>query len=83
MSYLSTLKLYHINRHFSLESFDNLLMTFIIKRRRKLFSSIKRNCLPITKDIFQKITKNKPLSVTDLNINTCFQSSMGRLYEDE
>ncbi len=48
-------------------------MALIIKGGRKLFPSIKQNHLPITKNILQNITKDKPLSVTDLNINTAFK----------
>lgn len=40
---------------------------------RRLFSSTKRNRLPITKDILQNITEDEPFSVTDLNIDTAFK----------
>ncbi len=73
MSYLSALKSYHINRHLSLEGFDNPCIAIIIKGGRRLFPSTKRNCLPITKNILQNITKDKPLSVTDLKIDTVFK----------
>lgn len=48
-------------------------MALIIKRRRRLFSSIKRNCLSIIKDILQNITEDEPLLVTDLNIDISFK----------
>lgn len=48
-------------------------MALIIKRRRRLFSSIKRNYLPIINDIFQNIMEDEPLSVTDLNIDISFK----------
>lgn len=57
-NYLSALKLYHINCQLSLKDFNNLYMTLIIKREKKLFSSKKQNHLPIIKDIFTKITKD-------------------------
>ena len=48
-------------------------MALIIKGGRRLFPSKKRNRLPITKDILEKITEDELLSVTDLNINTAFK----------
>lgn len=48
-------------------------MALIIKREKWLFSSPKQNRLLITKDIFKKIIKDKPLLVTDLNIDTIFK----------
>lgn len=48
-------------------------MTLIIKRRKWLFSSKKQNRLLITKNIFKKIIEDKPLLVTDLNIDTIFK----------
>lgn len=48
-------------------------MAFIIKIERKLFFSIKKNRLLITKNISTKISDNKPLLVTDLNINIAFK----------
>lgn len=72
VSYLLALKLYHINWHLNLEGFDNPRMTFIIKRKRKLFLSIKRNGLLITKDIFQNIMEDESLLVMDFNIDITF-----------
>ncbi len=48
-------------------------MALIIKEEKKLFPSIKRNRLPITKNILQNIREDKLLSVTDLNIDTALQ----------
>ena len=48
-------------------------MTLIIKGGRRLFPSKKRNRLPITKNILEKITKDEPFSVTDLNVDTSFK----------
>ena len=39
----------------------------------RLFPQTKKLCLPITKDILQKITQGKSKSVQDLNINTTFK----------
>lgn len=38
-----------------------------------MFPSIKRNRLPITKDILEKITGSELFSVTDLNIDIAFK----------
>lgn len=42
-SYLSALKSYHINRRISLKGFNDLRMGLIIKGRKRLFPSKKRN----------------------------------------
>lgn len=72
-SYLSALKSYHIDRRLSLKGFDDPRMALIIKGGKRLFPSKKKNRLPITKDILEKITKEEPLTVTDLNIDTAFK----------
>lgn len=69
LSHFLALKSYHLDRCLSLIGFDDPQMTLIIHNRKKLFSSKKQNCLPIIKDILEKITENKPLSITDLKIN--------------
>lgn len=48
-------------------------MVLIIKREKKLFSSKKQNHLPITKNVFIKIIKNKFMTINDLNIDTTFK----------
>ena len=73
LSALSALKSYHIDRRLSLKGFDDPWMTLIIKGGRRLFLSKKRNRLPITKDILEKITEDEPLSVTDLNVDKAFK----------
>lgn len=55
LRYLSALKSYHIDRCLSLKGFNNPRMALIIKGERRLFPSKKRNHLPITKDILEKI----------------------------
>lgn len=72
-SYLSTLKLYHIDRRLSLKGFDDPRMTLIIKGGKRLFPSQKKNQLPITKNILEEITKDEPLTIEDLNIDTTFK----------
>ncbi len=62
LSYLSALKSYHIDRRLSLKGFDDPRMALIIKGGRRLFPSKKRNRLPITKNILEKITEDEPLS---------------------
>ena len=48
-------------------------MALIIKGRRQLFPSKKQNRLPITKNILKKIIDKKPLSISDLNMDTTFK----------
>ncbi len=48
-------------------------MALIIKDGRRLFSSKKRNRLPILKNILEKITEDELLSVMDLNVDTAFK----------
>ncbi len=73
VSYLSALKLYHIDTWPSLGGFDEPQMALIIKNGRRLSPSKKRKRLPITKEIFEKITEEELLSITDLNVNTAFK----------
>ncbi len=73
LNYLSALKLYHIDRRLSLRGFDDPRMALIIKGGRRLFPSKKRNRLPITKEILEKITEEEHLSSTDLNGDNAFK----------
>lgn len=73
MSYLSALKSYHIDRRLNLKGFDDPRMALIIKGGRRLFPSKKRNRLPITKDILEKITEEDLFTFTDLNIDTALK----------
>ncbi len=73
LSYLSALKSYHIDRRLSLRGFDDPRMALIIKDGRRLFPGKKRNRLPITKEILEKITEEELLSITDLNVDTAFK----------
>lgn len=72
-SYLSALNSYHIDRRLSLKGIDNPRMALIIKGVKRLFPSKKRNRLPITKDILEKITEDEPLTMEDLNVDTAFK----------
>ncbi len=71
-SYFSALKSYHIDRRLCLKDFDDPQMALIIKGEKRIFPSKKRNCLPVTKNILEEITKEEPLTVTDLNVDTAF-----------
>ncbi len=73
LSYLSALKLYHIDRRLSLWGFDDSQMALIIKRGRRLFPSKNRSRLLMTKEIFEKIMEEELLSITDLNVDTIFK----------
>lgn len=83
-SYLFALKSYYINHHLSLEAFDTLYITLIIKRRKRLFLKRKAICLSITKDILEKIMDYKPIDFDKFNINTAFKVVLaGFLHLDE
>lgn len=57
----------------SLKVFNDPRMALIIKGGRRLFPSKKQNRLTITKGILEKITDEKPLSISDLNVDTAFK----------
>ena len=71
--YLLALKSCQIDRHLSLEAFDTPCIALIIKGGKRLFSKQKATHLPITKDILEKITKNEPVDLNELNIDTAFK----------
>lgn len=48
-------------------------MALIIKGGKGLFPSNKQNRLLIIKDVFTKITEDKPMTVNDLNIDAAFK----------
>ena len=45
----------------------------VLRYLKRLFTSKKRNRLPITKEILEKITEEELLSITDLNVDTAFK----------
>ena len=73
LNYFSNFKSYYINRHLSFKNFNDLQIAFIIKDKKRLFSSKKQNRLLITKNIFKNIIKDKYFFILDLNINTTFK----------
>lgn len=72
-SYFYALKSYHIDCHFSLEDFDTSHIALIIKDEKRFFPQQKAIHLPITKDIFEKITENNRVNIDELNIDTMFK----------
>lgn len=70
------LKFYHIDRRLSLKSSDDLQIVLIIKKTKKLFPKKKKNRLPITKDILEKITKEELLKMDDLNMDIKFKFAL-------
>ena len=58
-----------MNRQLNLESFDRTCIALIIKSGGKLFPKPKATCLPIRKDILEKIIENKPVNVDKSNID--------------
>lgn len=72
-SYIFALKSYHIDYHHSLEAFDIPHIALIIKSGKRLFPKQKATCLPIKKDILEKITENEPINFDKLNIDKAFK----------
>lgn len=72
-NYLSALKSYHIDRNFPLHAFSSPCLDRLLKGGRYIFPHSKRECLPITKDILEKITSTFPISIEELNIDTAFK----------
>lgn len=73
LSYFLALKLYYINRYLSFEVFDISRIALIIKGKKKLFPKQKATCLPITKNILEKIIENESIDFNELNIDTVFK----------
>ena len=72
-SYLSAVKSYHVDCNLSTNVFSSLRIKRIFSDARSLFPRIKKERLPITKDIFEKITSVVPISIEDINIDTAFK----------
>lgn len=83
LNYFSNFKSYYINRHLSFKNFNDLQIAFIIKDKKRLFSSKKQNRLLITKNIFKNIIKDKYFFILDLNINTTFKFAQIDLLKKE
>ena len=73
LSYLSGLRAYYIDRHMTREAFDAPRLAWIIKGRRRLFPHQKKDQLPITKGIFQKLTEDTPQTIDEINMDTAFE----------
>lgn len=71
--YLSGLRSYHVDRNFSTTVFDSFQLDRVLRGVRRMFPQAKKTRLPITKDILLNITRTKPTSLQDLNINTAFK----------
>ena len=72
-TYLSALKSYHVDRNFPTHAFSSPRIHRILSGARSLFPHIKKDRLPITKEILEKITSVIPISIEDLNIDTAFK----------
>lgn len=71
--YLSALRSYHVDYHFSIHSFASPRIDRILNGGRYLFPHLKKERLPITKDILRKITLVSSVSILDVNIDTAFK----------
>lgn len=72
-SYLSALKSYHTDYNFSTHAFASLRLDRILNSACYFFPHTKKERLPITKDILQKITSVSLISIDELNIDTIFK----------
>lgn len=71
--YLSALRSYHVDQRMPSEVFDSPWIQRIVKGGHRLFPGSKRQRLPITKEILDKVTANPSRSADDLNYNTAFK----------
>lgn len=72
-SYFLALKSNYVNFYLSLKAYDIPYIALIIKRLKKLFQKQKAKCLPIIKNILEKIIKNKLVDLDKFNIDTIFK----------
>lgn len=72
-SYLSALRSYHVDNNLPIQVFSSPRIDRILNGARYLFPYTKKERLPITKDILQKITQATPISIEELNIDTAFK----------
>lgn len=70
--YLFALKTYYIDYRLSLKSFDNPQMILIIKKAKKLFPRTKKNRLPFTKYILERIMEDEILKIDEFNLDIAF-----------
>ena len=71
--YLSTLRSYHVDHNLPIQVFSSPRIERLLQGARYLFLHTKKERLPITKDILEKITRATPMSVEELNIDTAFK----------
>lgn len=73
ISYFSGLDSYHIDYYLSVQVFDDLCLTWIIKSGKTLFPSVKSTYFPITKNSFEKIISQLTRSLKNLHIDAEFK----------
>ena len=72
-SYLSALKSYHIDRNLLTTGFTSPRIDRILAGARFLFPHVKKERLPITKHVLEKITRIPSRSLAEINIDTAFK----------
>jgi hypothetical protein len=72
-SYLSGIRSYHIDHLYDLDVFDHPRLQKILRGGKRMFSTIKANRLPITKNILQLITQYPIFIIDDVNFDTTFK----------
>ena len=72
-SYLSGLQSYYIDHHWPVSVFEDLRLAQILQGGRSLFSKIKKDRFPITKEILENITSEFPITSDNFNIDAAFK----------
>lgn len=72
-SYLSAIRLWHVDHEYSLAPFDTPKMKLLLQGGRYFYPSIKTTRLPITKDILTALTSIPIENSNDLNLDTAFK----------
>lgn len=73
--YLSALRSYHIDQRMSTEVFNSLWLQRVLKGGQRLFPSVKRQRLPVTRGVLEKITAVVPQGKDDTNYDTAFKTA--------
>lgn len=73
ITYLSSLRSYHIDHNLPTDPFEAPCLARIIKGGKRIFSRAKAERLPITKNIFSQITSFIPSSTEDHSIDAAFK----------
>lgn len=71
--YLSALRSWHVDHNLPIEVFSSPRINRVLNGGRFLFPHARKERLPITKDILEKITAVTPISIKELNVDAAFK----------